>query len=109
MWVLGGAGMKEMIQRMMDGDPQIPANVTYPPAMIAHGDRADRARPRRRTRRSRAPSSSARSLITPENAEQYYYPRQPVLIDLGSIALKARWTRFSRSRAVAGWRCPIRH
>jgi ribose transport system substrate-binding protein len=31
MWVLGGAGMKEIIARMMEGDPQVPANVTYPP------------------------------------------------------------------------------
>src|SRR5690606_10026153 len=35
MWVLGGAGMKEMIKRLMDGDTVVPANVTYPPAMIS--------------------------------------------------------------------------
>ena len=34
-FVLGGAGMKEMIKRTMDGDSMIPANVTYPPSMIA--------------------------------------------------------------------------
>ncbi|HBM59669.1 MAG TPA: ABC transporter substrate-binding protein, partial [Citreicella sp.] len=34
-FVLGGAGMKEMIARTRDNDPMIPANVTYPPAMIA--------------------------------------------------------------------------
>jgi ribose transport system substrate-binding protein len=34
-FVLGGAGMKEMIKRTADGDEMIPANVTYPPSMIA--------------------------------------------------------------------------
>ncbi|CAN0590791.1 unnamed protein product, partial [Laminaria digitata] len=34
-FVLGGAGMKEMIKRTADGDTMIPANVTYPPSMIA--------------------------------------------------------------------------
>ncbi len=35
MWVVGGAGMKEIVKRIMDGDPQLPVNVTYPPAQIA--------------------------------------------------------------------------
>ncbi|WP_417271771.1 ABC transporter substrate-binding protein [Celeribacter halophilus] len=34
-FVLGGAGMKEMIKRVADGDPMIPADVTYPPSMIS--------------------------------------------------------------------------
>jgi len=34
-FVLGGAGMKKMIKRTADGDPMLPANVTYPPSMIA--------------------------------------------------------------------------
>src|SRR6185312_929312 len=34
MWVLGGAGKKEMIERVRDGDTMVPADVTYPPAMI---------------------------------------------------------------------------
>ena len=37
MWVLGGAGMKEIVKRVMDKDPQFPADVTYPPGMIAAG------------------------------------------------------------------------
>ncbi|MEY8839227.1 ABC transporter substrate-binding protein, partial [Cribrihabitans sp. XS_ASV171] len=35
MWVVGGAGMKQIIKRMMEGDPMLPVNVTYPPAQIA--------------------------------------------------------------------------
>jgi ribose transport system substrate-binding protein len=37
MWILGGAGMKDIIKRVMDKDPVYPADITYPPAMIAAG------------------------------------------------------------------------
>ncbi len=37
MWILGGGGMKETIKRVLDKDPQYPADVTYPPGMIAAG------------------------------------------------------------------------
>ncbi len=33
--VLGGAGMKEMVKKVMDGDALMPVNVLYPPAMVA--------------------------------------------------------------------------
>ncbi len=36
-WILGGAGMKDIVKRVMDGDPMYPADVTYPPSMIAQG------------------------------------------------------------------------
>ena len=34
-FVVGGAGMKEMVQKVMDGDPMVPVDVLYPPAMVA--------------------------------------------------------------------------
>jgi ribose transport system substrate-binding protein len=34
-FVVGGAGMKEMIQKVMDGDAMVPVDVLYPPAMVA--------------------------------------------------------------------------
>jgi len=37
MWILGGAGMKDIVKRVMDKDPIYPADITYPPAMIAAG------------------------------------------------------------------------
>src|SRR5678815_5683337 len=37
MWMLGGAGMKDIVKRVMDKDPIYPADITYPPAMIAAG------------------------------------------------------------------------
>ena len=33
--VIGGAGMKDMIKRVADGDQLTPINVLYPPSMVA--------------------------------------------------------------------------
>lgn len=76
MWVVGGAGMKEIIQRIMDKDPQLPANVTYPPAQISAAIEMTAL-----NFVSRAPMAGryiiGSQLITPENAEQFYYPDSP--------------------------------
>lgn len=76
MWVLGGAGMKEMVQRVMEGDEMIPANVTYPPSMIATAIEMTAL-----NYVSNAPVSGefiiGSVLVTPENAEQFYYPDSP--------------------------------
>ncbi|WP_099865493.1 ABC transporter substrate-binding protein [Pararhizobium haloflavum] len=76
MWVLGGAGMKEMIQRVMDGDEQVPANVTYPPAMIGTAIELTAL-----NFVSDVPVSGefiiGSVLITQDNAEQYYFPDSP--------------------------------
>lgn len=37
MWILGGAGMKDIIKRVQERDPLFPADITYPPGMIAAG------------------------------------------------------------------------
>ncbi len=75
-FVLGGAGMKEMIKRTMDGDEMIPANVTYPPSMIATAIEITAV-----GLVSSAPVSGdfiiGSVLVTPENAEQFYYPDSP--------------------------------
>lgn len=75
-FVLGGAGMKEMIKRTMDGDAMIPANVTYPPSMIATAIEITAV-----GLVSPAPVSGdfiiGSVLVTPENAETYYYPESP--------------------------------
>ncbi|QDY71534.1 ABC transporter substrate-binding protein [Qingshengfaniella alkalisoli] len=75
-FVLGGAGMKEMIKRVMDGDEMIPADVTYPPSMIATAIELTAL-----NFVSNAPVSGefviGSVLITPENAENFYYPDSP--------------------------------
>ena len=75
-FVLGGAGMKEMIQRVMDGDEMIPANVTYPPSMIATAIEITALNVV-----SQAPVSGefiiGSVLVTQDNAEDFYYPDSP--------------------------------
>ncbi|WP_416374658.1 ABC transporter substrate-binding protein [Marinovum sp.] len=75
-FVLGGAGMKEMVKRVMDGDTMIPADVTYPPSMIATAIELTAV-----GMTSTAPVSGTFTigsvLVTPENAEQFYYPDSP--------------------------------
>ncbi|SEU07125.1 monosaccharide ABC transporter substrate-binding protein, CUT2 family [Paracoccus homiensis] len=75
-FVLGGAGMKEMIARTRDNDPMVPANVTYPPAMIATAIELTAV-----GLTSTAPVSGEFTigsvLVTPENAAEYYYPDSP--------------------------------
>jgi ribose transport system substrate-binding protein len=76
MWVVGGAGMKEIIQRMMNGDPMLPVNVTYPPAQIASAIELTALGVVSPTPVSgRFIIGSQR--ITPENAENYYFPDSP--------------------------------
>ena len=76
-WMLGGAGMKDIVKRVMDGDKMFPANITYPPSMIATGmsiavsalggGNVDKKRPF-------LPRHLMLDveLITPENAKDYY-------------------------------------
>ncbi|MBL4810958.1 MAG: ABC transporter substrate-binding protein [Rhodobacteraceae bacterium] len=75
-FVLGGAGMKEMIARTRDGDTMVPANVTYPPAMIATAIEMTAV-----GMVSNAPVSGTfvigSVLITQENAADFYYPDSP--------------------------------
>src|SRR5690606_32064774 len=76
MWVLGGAGMKAMIKRVMDGDTVVPANVTYPPAMIGTAIELTAL-----NFVSSAPVSGnfiiGSVLITQDNAEAFYFPDSP--------------------------------
>ncbi|CUH39016.1 D-ribose-binding periplasmic protein precursor [Jannaschia seosinensis] len=75
-FVLGGAGMKEMIQRTAENDPMVPANVTYPPSMIATAIELTAV-----GLTSNAPVSGefviGSVLVTPENAADYYFPDSP--------------------------------
>lgn len=76
MVVVGGAGMKDIIKRIMDKDPQLPVNVTYPPALISSAIEMTAL-----NFVSSAPMTGryiiSSELITPENAEQYYFPDSP--------------------------------
>lgn len=75
-FVLGGAGMKDMVKKVIDGDKMIPANVSYPPAMIATAMIVTAAHfygnaPMRGTYVLNA------QLITKDNAKDHYFPNSP--------------------------------
>lgn len=76
MWIVGGAGMKEIIKRIMDGDTQIPVNVTYPPAQISAAIEMTALR-----FLSDTPVYGrfiiGSTLVTQENAEAFYFPDSP--------------------------------
>lgn len=76
MWVVGGAGMKEIVKRIMEGDPMLPVNVTYPPAQIATAiELTALAMVSPTPVAGRFIIGSQR--ITPENAEKFYFPDSP--------------------------------
>lgn len=77
---LGGAGSKEMIKKVMDGDPLVKADVTYPPSMIASGVSIAvmslRGQKLNNFYQGKIPSKIilAAELITKQNAKSYYVP-----------------------------------
>ena len=77
---LGGAGSKDITKMVMDGDPLVRADVTYPPSMIATGISmavmAMRGEHLNGFYQNQIPSKIilAAELIVPENAVEYYTP-----------------------------------
>ena len=75
-YVVGGAGSKDMVKRVMDGDKMVPVDVLYPPAMIATAMQltADGLY-------DQVPVSGTyildATLVTKDNAEQFYFPDSP--------------------------------
>jgi ribose transport system substrate-binding protein len=79
MWIFPGAGMKEVVKMVMDKDPLIPADITYPPSMIAAGIHLAASNLRDGNREQVGKFMPRHmmidvELITPENAGQYYFP-----------------------------------
>lgn len=79
MWILGGAGMKDIVKKVMDKDPMYPADTTYPPSMIATGIHLAVAALRDGQSKKVAEFFPRHvvldcDLITPENAKNYYFP-----------------------------------
>lgn len=77
-WMLGGAGMKDVVKRVMDKDPMFPADITYPPSMIGFGMQTAAAV--LRAGKEKALQYTPKhvlidvDLITPDNAKDYYFP-----------------------------------
>jgi ribose transport system substrate-binding protein len=75
-FVLGGAGSKEFIKKVMDGDPLITADVTYSPSMIRD---AMNLTAKARVTGSKMPARTIipSVLVTKANAKEYYFPDSP--------------------------------
>ncbi|MDV6376059.1 ABC transporter substrate-binding protein [Deinococcus arenicola] len=75
-FVLGGAGMKEMIKKVQDGDPLITADVTYPPNMIRD---AMLLTAKSRMTGAAMPKTTIipSTLVTKDNAAKFYFPKSP--------------------------------
>jgi ribose transport system substrate-binding protein len=75
-FVLGGAGSKEFIKKVMDGDKLITADVTYSPSMIR--DAMNLTAQARVTGGKMAQKTIIPSvLVTKANAKRYYFPDSP--------------------------------
>ena len=74
--VLGGAGAKGYVKKVMDGDPIVSADVTYAPSMIADAMKLTAAA---RVKGTAMPASTIipSILVTKENAAKYYFPDSP--------------------------------
>lgn len=75
-YALGGNGMKDVIEMVMANNPVTPISTPYPPSMIKSAIYMTAAQfigqaPMRGNFKLDAP------LITPENAEQFYFPDSP--------------------------------
>ncbi len=75
-FVVGGAGMKDMIKRVADGDAMVPVDVLYPPAMIATAMELTAANfyDQNPIRGSYVLDAT---LVTKDNANEFYYPDSP--------------------------------
>ncbi len=74
--VIGGAGMKEMIKKVADGDAMMPVNVLYPPAMVATALELTVAGLYDQVP-IRGKYILDATLVTKENAAEFYFPDSP--------------------------------
>ncbi|WP_028226069.1 substrate-binding domain-containing protein [Paraburkholderia ferrariae] len=74
--VFGGAGSKDMVKRVMDGDPLVRADVSYSPKFIYDAIRMT-AEARLAGKALPAKTIIPSVLITKENAKEFYFPDSP--------------------------------
>lgn len=75
-YVIAGAGSKDMVKKVMDGDKLIPVDVLYPPAMVAIAMELTAA-----NFYNQAPVRGSyildATLVTKANAKDFYFPDSP--------------------------------
>ena len=75
-YIIGGAGSKDMIKKVMDGDEMVPVNVLYPPSMVGTAMEMTAAALYDSVPVHGTYTLDA-TLITPDNAKNYYFPDSP--------------------------------
>jgi ribose transport system substrate-binding protein len=75
-YVVAGAGSKDMVKKVMDGDKMIPVDVLYPPAMVGTAMELTAAAIFNQVPVHGTYTLDA-TLITKENAANYYFPDSP--------------------------------
>lgn len=75
-FVVGGAGMKEMVQKVMAGDKMVPVDVLYPPAMVATAMDLT-ALGLEENMPVRGEYILNATLVTKENAKNFFYKDSP--------------------------------
>lgn len=76
MFIVGGAGMKDIIKRVMEGDDLTPIDVLYPPSMIATAMDITAMKFVSNAAVEGRYILSA-TVVTEENAENFYFPDSP--------------------------------
>ena len=75
-YVVGGAGSKDMIKKVMDGDKMVPVDVLYPPAMVSTAMELTAA-----GLLDQVPFHGTyildATLVTKDNAANYHFPDSP--------------------------------
>ena len=75
-YVIAGAGMKDMVKKVMDGDKMIPVDVAYPPSMVGTALELTAAH-----LFDQVPVKGSyildATLITKDNAKEWYFPDSP--------------------------------
>lgn len=75
-YIVAGAGSKDMIKRVMDGDKMVPVDVLYPPAMVGTAMELTAAGLIDQVP-VRGEYILDATLVTPENAKSFYFPDSP--------------------------------
>ena len=72
--MIGGGGAKSVVKKVLDRDPLVPFNVTYPPRMIAYGVEYAVAHLKGKPKTGEKRVTIPADVITPKNAKFFYYP-----------------------------------
>jgi ribose transport system substrate-binding protein len=75
-YIIGGAGSKQFIKKVMDGDKMVPVDILYPDTMVATAMEITAAHLYGNVTVAGTYRLDA-TVVTPENAKAYYFPNSP--------------------------------